>query len=263
MESNCLKVIGTNSFELFKSAEFLKISKSSLNKIVEYEMLPCREIALFEAVNKWAEFAQSEAKSDNKRVHVDGLVQKIRFGSMSVAEFGKCPGENTILTKSEIADIFTNLTSPASSNPEFFNQRLIHRNLAELPLQKCLRFDDCPITTIGSLGGYTEFNFSVDKNVYLCGYGILGRIPSALVKYKTATVDIRLSDDFGNVLSEKSEKITFDGTDKVFDVLFKSPVLIEPFKSYTAYCYKSGPTNVFQNFWGTDGRTEIGIWSSF
>lgn len=255
-ESKCLKIIGENFDELIESEEFVKISKSSLQKIVEYEMFPCKEVLLFEALDKWAENAQKEAKTGKKRTHVGDLISKLRFGSMSSDEFIMKCAVGTILTSSEIVNIVKYLASPVPSfNPFFLKKRLIQTNIDELPLQKCLRFDGSSKLHFGTLGGFTDMCLSVDKYIYLFGYGIYGRNPDALEEYKTSTVTIRISDG-KDVVSEKIEVITFDGTANIFNILFTAPVLLEPFKSYIVFINMTGP-NKINNFIGLDGKTEI------
>lgn len=98
-------------------------------------------------------------------------------------------------------------------------------------MHKSLRFIDGPVKTSGcSLGGKLDINISVNRVIYLCGYGIFGGKPESLESYSNAIIQTKLSDHEGNVLSEKSEKVTFDGTERIYDIFFKEPVLIAPFK---------------------------------
>lgn len=147
---------------------------------------------------------------------------------MTPTEVVKCSHiDNTFLTSNELAEILQFIKSPVT-NFGFYSKI---KRFGQLPLHKSLRFIDGPVKTSGcSLGVKLDINISVNRVIYLCGYGIFGGKPESLESYSNAIIQTKLSDHEGNVLSEKSEKVTFDGTERIYDIFFKEPVLIAPFK---------------------------------
>lgn len=132
------------------------------------------------------------------------------------------------MTSNELAEILQFIKSPVT-NFGFYSKI---KRFGQLPLQKSLRFIDGPVKTSGWK-------------------------PESLDSYSNAIIQTKLSDHEGTVLSEKWEKVTFDGTERIYDIFFKEPVLIAPFKKYNIWVRRNGPHDVFQNFKGITGRNEI------
>lgn len=113
LEFKCLELIAIYSNELFLMPEVADLQKNSLETIVEYEMLACKEFDIFNAVNNWSEVAcrkhQLQITPGNKRILVGNLINKIRFGTMSFEEVGKCSTGDALLTNRDIVEIVKSL----------------------------------------------------------------------------------------------------------------------------------------------------------
>lgn len=127
LESKCLKIIEQGSSNIIYGLDFIKITRSSLEKIIELESLPCKEIQLFHAIDEWAEIKcdmqNLEITSDNKRAVLGDIILKICYGEMSLNEFGKCASENSPLRSNEIIKILQALAYPFRSSPSDFKLR--------------------------------------------------------------------------------------------------------------------------------------------
>lgn len=258
LELKALKLISENAIEIFSKPEFTECSRIALGKILDSDTLTCSEITIFEAVNKWAESVcerdQLNVTSEAKMKFVGDLGSKIKFGTMTPGEIIKCSHGITFLTSNEVVKILQFIESPMTSDGVYSKTKRLGQN----PLHRSLRFLNGPSKTNGcTLGGKLDINISVSKPIYLCGYGIFGGKPEALAKYSNAIVQTKLSDHKGKLLSENSEKITFDGTERIYDIFFKEPVLLQPFNKYNIWVKRNGPTDIFQNFKGVTGRSEI------
>lgn len=167
LETICLKIVQENAIDLIDSPEFLKISQSTLAKIVESEMLSCTEIKLFKAVIKWSDFQckskQLKITSENKRSVVGDILSKIRFGRMTLAEFSECSIDSTPLTSDEIIGILQNLAKTFRSS--------------EIKMEKLIRFVDGPSKTqvLKFPQCRNLLSISVNRKIFLFGCGIYGK----------------------------------------------------------------------------------------
>lgn len=102
LEQRCLQVIGENAIDVFKTPEFTTISKFLLGKILDSGTISCKEIIIFEAVNKWAEKTcernQLSVTTISKKLCVGDLFDKINFGAMTPTEVVKCSHIDIILS---------------------------------------------------------------------------------------------------------------------------------------------------------------------
>lgn len=255
LEKKCFRIIEENSTEIIESPEFLRISKNSLEKIVKFEMLSCKEIKVFEAVDKWSrhecERKQLAVNSLNKRSVIGDIMLKIRFSEMSLSEFSTCSDINTPLTDKEIVKILKSL-----ANPFRFPELYLKNRIGKLALTKFVRFIDGPCTQKMGLGGYLDCNISTDKNIYLCGVGIFGRTHGAIEKYAKAEIKIKIKREDGSLLEEYSEDITFDGTERIFEIYFPTPIFLEHSNLYNVWICRNGPINVHESYYGSNGLTE-------
>lgn len=255
LEKNCFEIIEEYSTEIIESPEFLTISKNSMEKIVMFEMLSCKEIKVFEAVDKWSkhecERNQLPVNSINKRKVVGDIILKIRFGVMSLTEFSTCSDVNTPLTDKEMVKILKSL-----ANPLHFPELNLKNRIGQLELTKFSRFINGPSTHKMGLGGYLDCNISTDKNIYLCGIGLFGRSREALQKYSKAKIDIKINKEDGSLLKEYSEDITFDGTERIVEIYFPTPIFLEHSNLYNVWCRRHGPIDVNESYYGINGLTE-------
>lgn len=226
--SKCLKIISENSTEICESPLFSGISKQSLDRIVESDLLSCDQVILFKAVEKWSEFEcernQKEPTTENK-----------------IAAVGEIIVDSFLITFKD-----------------YFEQRLLSsKKTGQLTMQRCCRFPNRPEPNKGTLSSI--FNISVNKNVILCGYGVFGRKLEALEEYgKSATFNISLRNETKSyILSDISEVINCDGTDKIYEIFLKNPVLLEKSIIYNILECEPVVNRMILNYYGDNGKTTI------
>lgn len=261
LEKKCFKIIEENSTELIKSPEFLTISKKSLEKIVNLEMLSCKEIEVFQAVDKWSknecERNKLPVSSLNKRIVVGDIILKIRYGVMSLAEFSTCSDINTPLTDREMINILKSLANPLNFTEFNFKFSILNSKtrIGQLKLTKFVRFIDGPSTQKLLINGFIDCNISTNKNIYLCGIGVFGRSKEALEKYAKAHINIKIKNE-DELLADYREDITFDGTQRIFEIYFPIPIFLEHSILYNVDVSRDGPDNVRESYYGINGITE-------
>lgn len=246
--SKCFEIIYRYSKEICESPEFVEISKQSLDKIAESEMLCCDELILFKAVDKWSEFQcemnQLEVTSENKRAAVGDIIFNIRA---------------TLLSVGELIDIVNTKTSLLAYTdlPHLSKKNHLKKRIGQLTIERCLRFDSGPLVVGAFSGGALRFHISVSKNVFLCGFGVYGRRPEALENYREMKYTITLKNADDLILAKISKTFDCDGTDKIYEIFFQFPVLLEPLALYNIRVHLDGPNDKFINFYGENGRTKI------
>ncbi|KAK7115598.1 BTB/POZ domain-containing protein 6-like [Littorina saxatilis] len=96
-------------------------------------------------------------------------------------------------------------------------------------------------------GTADAISFSVDRNVYLYGFGIYGSKKSGEASYKVDTVVTRKKRDI------LMESITIKGAGVILPVMFEKPIKVEKGKPYTLEIYVNGPPS----HCGTEGQAIV------
>ena len=143
----CWKVIDEWTDEAVRSNGFEKIERSLLEAIVARDTLSIKEVALFQAADRWAT-KQSEKQglvADGqlkRRILGEEIIKSIRFPIMSAKEFADVVLDTNILHPNEIALLFkffnSSLSSPLmfsktprQSRANRFNRRRVSFELPE------------------------------------------------------------------------------------------------------------------------------------
>lgn len=250
LERNCLKRIGENSLELLKSQEFMEISRKSLEKIVKSELLTCKEIGIFDAVNEWTENScvknELEATSENKRMAAGDIVKQIRYETMSLEEFGKCSTGNTFLTKTEIIEIFQKL---ASKNV------ILNRRIGQLSLQKCFRFPAGPTKNflIKNNKILSTIDFSVNQRIYLVGIGVYGTTTNIEEDKNYLHLIVTNKE---TVIGNYFQTLKYDSSKQIHELYFDDPLLLEPIQKYDFSITKRCNDDL-KNWKGVGGKAKL------
>ncbi|XP_031639211.1 uncharacterized protein LOC116351267 [Contarinia nasturtii] len=90
LKKTCETIIGLKANSMFKSADFLSCDRNVLAAILGLDWLTCSEVELFEACMAWVKAASKQEVLTTEAVqdHLGDLLYKIRFGAMSMNEFG-------------------------------------------------------------------------------------------------------------------------------------------------------------------------------
>lgn len=229
-EFNCLRLIAKHFNEVLQEDGFTNIKLGSLRKIVEYEMMSCKEFDLFKAVDNWAENAceknELEKTPINKRSMVGDLVTKIRFATMDFHEFRICSTGNALLTSQEILEIVTCAPSTTTS---------ITKRMGQIKMLKCVRFSEGRPSTEITLEGNTDFHVTVDQSINLCGFGIYGKkYGPGYDSYGTWNVHFGVSYE-GRNLTDCYEYVALYNSRNHHELYFKAPVKLEETKTYKVW----------------------------
>ena len=120
LEDRCWVVIDEGTDEAVTSDGFEKIERSLLEAIVTRDTLSIKEVALFQAADRWAtkqcEKQGLEADGQLKRrILGEEIIKSIRFPIMSAKEFADVVLDTNILHSNEIALLFKFFNSSLSS----------------------------------------------------------------------------------------------------------------------------------------------------
>ena len=115
MTDVCWQYIDKYTDIFFASEYFLKIKQSTLDALLARDTLVSYEMAIFQAVVKWANHQCSlknlKQTCENRREVLGDAIYKIRFNTMTEIEFSEFSGEifkvKQILTDNEVVDLQT------------------------------------------------------------------------------------------------------------------------------------------------------------
>lgn len=162
------KLMYLNDFDFSESVPLLHLSKVSLTDLLKSDDLLLKEIDIFRAANRWAEYNCRQnnkiVNSENKRLALADSIKFIRFGLMTNAEFVECTGNQPFLSDREIRDVFVDIGSNNILPSEFSS---INRN----GTKKTLLYK--PRNTFRHRfrkNIYMEFR--VNKNIKFLGFGL-------------------------------------------------------------------------------------------
>lgn len=233
-----------------KSEGFVDIDTKTFESILARETLNCKEINLFEAALNWAQSACSKMEIDssaqNRRNVLGSALQLIRIPTMTLEEFANGVAQLGILTPQETIDIFLNFTAKQKPSLDFTT-----KPRAGLKTQVCHRFQSCAYRSNQwrYRGRCDSIQFSVDKRVFIVGFGLYGSSTGAA----DYNVKIELK-RLGRILAENNTKFFSDGSSNTFHVFFENPIQVEPDCYYTASVILDGTE---LSFFGQEGMTEV------
>nr|KAG5713345.1 hypothetical protein BaRGS_024893 [Batillaria attramentaria] len=113
-------------------------------------------------------------------------------------------------------------------------------------LNHVTRFREIEGTLVND-GSADAVTFTVDRNIYLYGFGIYGSKKSGEASYKVDTVITRKKKDI------VMESIAVKGAGVILPCMLEKPVKVEKGKPYTVEIYTHGPPS----HCGTDGQTSV------
>lgn len=233
-----------------KSEGFVDIDLKTFESILSRDTLNCKEINLFEAALVWAQFTcqklDIEPSAGNKRRVLGSALRMIRMPTMSLEEFANGVAQSGILTPQETIDIFLNFTAQRKPGLDYSA-----RARSGLKMQVCHRFQSCAYRSNQwrYRGRCDSIQFSVDKRVFVVGFGLYGSSTGAA----DYSVKIELK-RLGCVLAENHTKFFSDGSSSTFHVFFEHPIQVEADCYYTASVVLDGSE---LSFFGQEGMSEV------
>ncbi|VDD88245.1 unnamed protein product [Enterobius vermicularis] len=246
----CLEMIDRNTLEALSAEGFLGIDLDTLCMVLTRETLRIREVQLYLAVIRWSA-EQCNRKglsvtSENQRQILGKALYLIRFPLMTVDEFAQHVALSGILTDREVVNIFVYF----SVNPK--------PEIVFPTTPRCCVFGKEVVVSrfqrVEARWGYSgtpdRIKFTVDKRIFVLGFGLHGSIHGP--HEYSVTIQI-IHCGTGKVLANNDTFFTCDGSNSTFRVMFKEPVEIIPGVTYIASARLKGP----DSHYGTKGLRRI------
>lgn len=235
-----------------------RLCRECLNKVLTAEGLEINPTLREEITDRWArkrcEDNEQEPSDDNKRVQLGDVVYVKRDAQKSRRYIlNSCTEEklSPVDDPSDAPPLYSDLSmdgredipdtasiapvSTVGSRHSVYSQISRQQSFATWPdLNNITRFREVGDTVVNN-GTADAVSFTVDRNIYLYGFGIYGSKKPGEVSFKVDTIVTRKKKDF------LMESISIKGTGVILPVMFERPIKIDKAKSYTLEIYLHGP----------------------
>ena len=223
----CWNVIDEQTEAAVNSDGFEMIEKSLLEGVIARDNLKIKEVALFQAVVRWAtkQCEKQGLVADGKvkrRIIGERAIKAIRFPLMTIEEFASVVIDTNLLTTEETNGLFKFFAIPRHSAPVEFP-----KNERRPRIVRCERFGS--VNGKWHYGTYRDYlGFTVDRDIELHGISLFG---SENNSYKV-TLEVKNADNNTTMVS-KSETYPSDILPSKrhryygYEVLFDSAVLLK------------------------------------
>ena len=259
-------MIESETEEVVKAEEFVKIDKSLLEAIVKRATLTIPEVELFRAVDLWAteECKRQEVLVSGKvkrRILGEQIVKNIHFPVMEEKDFTSTVIDSNILTKTEVSELMRNFNGTLSTSVGFpEDQRVGFR----WSCSRFARFWSCICEPVHwSYDGDSDsltldaIVLEVDKDIMLHGIRFFGCINSKgylislkIIDKKNGTKMLSLKDmSFSSVLLPYREE-EISGYDVVFDPVIlrkNADYVVKSLTDYPETCFGCDGVNIIQS----------------
>ena len=238
----CWEVIDKYTERVLRSDEFVTVDKVVLEKLVDRNSLSVSEVALFEAVNSWANEQcqiQGFVQTGNVKRELlgDKIVRKIRYPVMRQSEFVKVVLDSNILNPKECYELIRHYSSVSPSSLEFPDKMRVGWQQESL----CRFGSVVEYGWVYSPGKVDSIFLTVDKPIILHGIRLCG------YQNENYSLHLRIKDtsSSSDIVSLKrhfrSQKLLYKSSHYWgFEVLFDLPVVIENGIRYSVDAYISG-----------------------
>ena len=259
----CWNVIDEQTEAAVNSDGFEMIEKSLLEGVITRDNLMIEEVALFQAVIRWAtkQCEKQGLVADGKvkrRIIGERAIKAICFPLMTIEEFASVVIDTNLLTTEETNGLFKFFAIPRQSAPVEFP-----KNERRPRVVRCERF--------GSVNGKWDYIMSrkdclgltVDRDIKLLGISLFGSENNSYkvtVEVKNAVNNTTIVSKTGtypsNILPSKRHR--YHG----YEVLFDSAVLLKKNIRYNIKAFITGPTSE-RGEGGFDTVKESGVTFTF
>ncbi|VDP11204.1 unnamed protein product [Onchocerca flexuosa] len=250
LASLCLDIIDRNTIEALNAEGFTEIDLDTLCVVLKRNTLRVREAPLFLAVLRWSveECRRRNliVNADNQRVVLGRALHMIRFPLMTIDEFAQHAAQTGILTDRELVSLFLYFTVNPKPQIEFLDVPRCCVFGKEVVVSRFQRVEG----RWGYSGTPDRIKFTVDRRIYVIGFGLHGSIHGPH-EYQV-TIQI-LHCGTGKILASNDTSFSCDGSCGTFRVLFREPVEISPCVTYIASARLKGP----DSHYGTKGLRRI------
>ncbi|XP_006564133.1 BTB/POZ domain-containing protein 1 isoform X1 [Apis mellifera] len=234
----CLDTIDRFTTEALNADGFTDIDIDTLKIVLERDTLRVRESKIFQAVLRWSEAEcirhRLPVTPENQRFVLGNAFSLIRFPLMSKEEFTAGPAQSGLLNYSEVLSLFSYFIL----NPKpVVGFQTMPRCCMTGKEQTVCRFQHTK-SGWGYNGTSDRIRFSVDRRIFLIGYGVYGSIHGPAI-YEVLIELIHTAS--GKVIATNSTNFSCDGSKYTYRLMFKELAEILPNTIYTASATFKGP----------------------
>ncbi|KAL2713101.1 BTB/POZ domain-containing protein 1-like isoform X1 [Vespula squamosa] len=242
----CLDTIDRFTTEALNADGFVDIDIDTLMVVLERDTLRVRESKIFQAVLRWSEAEcvrqQLPVVPENQRLVLGNALSLVRFPLMSKEEFTAGPAQSGLLNHSEVLSLFCYFILNPKPMVSF---QTMPRCCMTGKEQTVCRFQHTK-SKWGYNGTSDRIRFSVDRRIFLIGYGVYGSMHVPAI-YEVLLELIHTAS--GKVIASNSTSFSCDGSKYTYILMFKDLAEILPNTIYTASATFKGP----YSHYGTKG----------
>ncbi|XP_043495640.1 BTB/POZ domain-containing protein 1-like isoform X1 [Polistes fuscatus] len=246
----CLDTIDRFTTEALNADGFVDIDIDTLMVVLERDTLRVRESKIFQAVLRWSEAEcirqQLPVVPKNQRLVLGNALSLVRFPLMSKEEFTAGPAQSGLLNHSEVLSLFCYFILNPKPTVSF---QTMPRCCMTGKEQTVCRFQHTK-SKWGYNGTSDRIRFSVDRRIFLIGYGVYGSMHGSAI-YEVLVELIHTAS--GKVIASNSTTFSCDGSKYTYRLMFKDLAEILPNTIYTASATFKGP----YSHYGTKGVKTI------
>lgn len=250
LASVCLDTIDRFTTEAFNADGFTDIDIDTLMIVLKRDTLHVRESKLFQAVLRWSEAEcvrrQLPVTPENQRLVLGNALSLVRFPLMSKEEFTAGAAQSGLLNYSEILSLFSYFILNPKPSVGF---QTVPRCSITGKEQTVCRFQHTS-SEWGYSGTSDRIRFSVDKRIFLIGYGVYGSMQKPAIYDVTVELIHTAS---GKVIAKNATSFSCDGSKYTYRIMFKELAEILPNTIYTASATFKGPLS----YYGTKGLKTV------
>ncbi|KAK3588856.1 hypothetical protein CHS0354_035998 [Potamilus streckersoni] len=247
LKEKCLKFIFRQPKEVFQFSDLSELSEKCMTEIIKSDDLALSEQEIYEGLLKYAvgkcHKTGIEPTIENKKCMLGGLLQHVRFPLMNKDYITEVVFESGFLSQEDEIKLLKHFVKPQQSVDGFSMKKRKYRYIIH-------RFDE-HATGWGYKRDKTDaIMFSVSKNVLIHGVTVYGCCQGA-GKY-----DIMLAikeAPYSVDKSMKRQQLATDSSEKMYNIYFDEPILIEKDKQYNIVLIMKGPGS----YYGVKGKSEI------
>lgn len=250
LASVCLDTIDRFTTEALNADGFIDIDIDTLKIVLERDTLRVRECKIFQAVLRWSEAEcirrQLPVTPENQRLVLGSAFSLVRFPLMSKEEFSAGPVQSGLLTYTEVVSLYSYFILNPKPVVKF---QTMNRSCMTGKERTICRFQHTK-SRWGYNGTSDRIRFSVDRHIYLIGYGVYGSMHGPAI-YKVLIELIHTAS--GKVIATNSTSFSCDGSKYTYRLMFKELAEILPKTIYTASATFEGP----YSHYGTKGLKTV------
>ncbi|XP_018353040.1 PREDICTED: BTB/POZ domain-containing protein 1-like [Trachymyrmex septentrionalis] len=250
LASVCLDTIDRFTTDAFTADGFTDIDIDTLMIVLERDTLRVRESKLFQAVLRWSEAEcvrqQLPVTPENQRLVLGDALSLVRFPLMSKEEFTAGPAQSGLLNYSEVLSLFSYFILNPKPSVGF---QTMPRCCMTGKEQTVCRFQHTK-SRWGYFGTSDRIRFSVDRRIFLIGYGVYGSTQEPAIYEVTVELIHTAS---GKVIATNATSFSCDGSKYTYRLMFKELAEILPNTIYTASATFKGP----YSYYGTKGMKTV------